>query len=338
MAAIEVNASSSTCRKCGTAYGRLKGYFPVSYSYLYKGTGYLPYCKDCVDGMFAAYLQECKDSKVAVRQMCRKLDLYWSEKVYEAVEKQNSTRSMMTSYITKINAVKLASKSYDDTLREEGALWLEPKAYADVEQVITGIQSTDGDAAIPDEVIAFWGPGYTPSMYMELEERRKYLVSKYPSTTELDIGTETLIRQICILEIEINKARMEGKPVDKLINTLNTVLGSANLKPTQKKEDADAELEKMPLGVGIQKWEYSRPLPPTPKEKRDINQVIKNITTWYLGHACKMVGIRNSYCKMYEDAMAELRVENPDHAEEDDDTLLNSVFGDLEEGGDTDES
>lgn len=338
MAAIEVNASSSTCRKCGTAYGRLKGYFPVSYSYLYKGTGYLPYCKDCVDGMFAAYLQECKDSKVAVRQMCRKLDLYWSEKVYEAVEKQNSTRSMMTSYISKINAVKLASKSYDDTLREEGVLWLEPKAYADVEQVITGIQSTDGDAIIPDEVIAFWGPGYTPSMYMELEERRKYLVSKYPSTTELDIGTETLIRQICILEIEINKARMEGKPVDKLINTLNTVLGSANLKPTQKKEDADAELEKMPLGVGIQKWEYSRPLPPTPKEKRDINQVIKNITTWYLGHACKMVGIRNSYCKMYEDAMAELRVENPDHAEEDDDTLLNSVFGDLEEGGDTDES
>ena len=338
MAAIEVNASSSTCRKCGTAYGRLKGYFPVSYSYLYKGTGYLPYCKDCVDGMFAAYLQECKDSKVAVRQMCRKLDLYWSEKVYEAVEKQNSTRSMMTSYITKINAVKLASKSYDDTLREEGALWLEPKDYTNSEPIITGVQLSDGEIAVPDEVVAFWGPGYTPSMYMELEERRKYLISKYPPNTELDIGTETLIRQICILEIDINKARMEGKPVDKLVNTLNTVLGSANLKPTQKKEDADAELEKMPLGVGIQKWEYSRPLPPTPKERRDVNQVIKNITTWYLGHACKMVGIRNSYCKMYEDAMAKLRVDNPDHADEDDETLLNSVIGDIDEDGDVDAS
>lgn len=338
MAAIEVNASSSTCRKCGTAYGRLKGYFPVSYSYLYKGTGYLPYCKDCVDGMFAAYLQECKDSKVAVRQMCRKLDLYWSEKVYEAVEKQNSTRSMMTSYITKINAVKLASKSYDDTLREEGALWLEPKAYSNMETVITGVDISDEELNVSDDIVLFWGPGYTPSMYMELENRRKYWMSKYPQEAELDIGTEALIRQICSLEIDINKARMEGKPIDKYVNSLNTVLGSANLKPTQKKEDADAELEKMPLGVGIQKWEYSRPLPPTPKEKRDINQVIKNITTWYLGHACKMVGIRNSYCKMYEDAMAELRVENPDHAEEDDDTILNSVFGDLEEGGDTDES
>lgn len=338
MAAIEVNASSSTCRKCGTAYGRLKGYFPVSYSYLYKGTGYLPYCKDCVDGMFAAYLQECKDSKVAVRQMCRKLDLYWSEKVYEAVEKQNSTRSMMTSYITKINAVKLASKSYDDTLREEGALWLEPKAYSNMETVITGVDISDEELNVSDDIVLFWGPGYTPSMYMELENRRKYWMSKYPQEAELDIGTEALIRQICSLEIDINKARMEGKPIDKYVNSLNTVLGSANLKPTQKKEDADAELEKMPLGVGIQKWEYSRPLPPTPKEKRDINQVIKNITTWYLGHACKMVGIRNSYCKMYEDAMAELRVENPDHAEEDDDTLLNSVFGDLEECDDTDES
>ena len=338
MAAIEVNASSSTCRKCGTAYGRLKGYFPVSYSYLYKGTGYLPYCKDCVDGMFSAYLLECKDSKVAVRQMCRKLDLYWNEKVYEAVEKQNSTRSMMTSYITKINAVKLASKSYDDTLREEGVLWLEPKDYTNSEPIITGVQLLDGEITVPDEVIAFWGPGYTPSMYMELEERRKYLISKYPPNTELDIGTETLIRQICILEIDINKARMESKPVDKLVNTLNTVLGSANLKPTQKKEDADAELEKMPLGVGIQKWEYSRPLPPTPKEKRDVNQVIKNITTWYLGHACKMVGIRNSYCKMYEDAMAKLRVENPDHADEDDETLLNSVIGDIDEDGDTNAS
>lgn len=333
MAAIEVNASSSVCRKCGTAYGRLKGYFPVSYSYLYKGTGYLPYCKECVDGMFNAYLAECKDSKMAVRQMCRKLDLYWNERVYETVEKQNTARSMMTSYISKINAIKLASKSYDDTLREEGVMWLEPREYENMESNVSGSESDDNSIEVPDDVAAFWGPGYTPSMYMELEQRRKYWMSKYPTDTELDIGTEALIRQICSLEIDINKARMDGKPIDKYVNSLNTVLGSANLKPTQKKDDADAELEKMPLGVGIQKWEYSRPLPETPKDKRDTRGIIKNITTWYLGHACKMVGIRNSYCKMYEDAMAELRVEQPEHADEDDDTLLSNVLEGIEEGG-----
>ena len=329
MPGIEVNASSSICRKCGTAYSRLKGYFPVSYSYLYKGTGYLPYCRECVDNMYTGYLNECKDPKKAVRQMCRKLDLYWSEKVFETVEKQNSPRSMMTSYITKINAVKLASKSYDDTLKEEGVLWDEPCSYSTAPAVVA--QEEIEVEEVPDDVVVFWGPGYTPSMYMELEQRRKYWVSKYPPEIELDIGTEALIRQICSLEIDINKARMEGKPIDKYVNTLNTILGSANLKPAQKKEDADAELEKMPLGVGIQKWEYSRPLPATPKEKRDVNKVIKNITTWYLGHAAKMIGEKNSYCKMYEDAMAKLRVENPDRADEDDDTFLTNVLSDPEE-------
>ena len=90
MASLEVNATSTVCRKCGTAYGRLKGNFLVSYSSLYKGTGHLAYCKECVDKMYAAYLAECKDSKAAVRQMCRKLDLYWNEKLFESVDKKSA--------------------------------------------------------------------------------------------------------------------------------------------------------------------------------------------------------------------------------------------------------
>lgn len=331
MPSLEVNASSSVCRRCGRAYGRLKGYFPVSYSALYKGTGYLAYCRECVDEMYALYLAECKDSKMAVRQMCRKLDLYWNEKIYESVDKKNATRSIMTGYIAKTNAVKQAGKSYDDTLREENALWVTPSAYSDEDNIVATAIATEEEIEVPDEVTIFWGPGYTASMYMELEKRRAYWMSRYPEGTELDIGTEALIRQICSLEIDINKARMEGKPIDKYVNSLNTVLGSANLRPTQKKEEVDADLEKMPLGVGIQKWENYRPLPATPKEKKDVNGVIKNITTWYLGHACKMAGIKNHYSKMYEDAMARYRVERPDLDEEDDETVLDIILGDDDE-------
>lgn len=326
MAAIEVNASSSICRKCGTAYGRLKGNFQVSYSYLYKGAGHLPYCAKCVDGMYNSYLVACQDPKRAVRQMCRKLDLYWSEKMYEAVEKQNSARSMMTSYITKINAIKQAGKSYDDTLIEEGVLWLEPKAYASAPQVVESPADSEDDIDVAEDVIAFWGPGYTPSMYMELEQRRSYWISRYPASVDMDIGTEALIRQICNLEIDINRDRAAGKSVEKSVNVLNTLLGSASLKPTQKKDESDAELEKMPLGVGIQKWEFDRPLPATDKDKRDVRETIKNITIWYLGHACKMVGLKNSYSKMYEEAMEELRVKRPELDEEDDEDALNDFF------------
>jgi hypothetical protein len=48
-----------------------------------------------------------------------------------------------------------------------------------------------------------------------------------------------------------------------------------------------------------------------------------------------MVGIKNSYSKMYEDAMEELRVKRPEYDEEDDDTLLAEVFG-VEGDGDED--
>ena len=61
---------------------------------------------------------------------------------------------------------------------------------------------------------------------------------------------------------------------------------------------------------------------------------MKNITTWFLGHACKMVGLRNSYCKLYEDAMNELRVKHPEYDEEDDDTLLSDLFSGSDNGGD----
>ena len=107
---------------------------------------------------------------------------------------------------------------------------------------------------------------------------------------------------------------------------LNTLLGSASLKPAQKKDESDAELEKMSLGVGIQKWEFDRPLPATDKDKRDVRDTIKNITIWYLGHACKMVGLKNSYSKMYEEAMEELRVKRPEMDEEDDEDVLNDFF------------
>lgn len=333
MAALEVNASSSICRKCGTAYGRLKGYFPVSYGYLYRGTGYLPYCKECVDGMFNAYLTECKDTKLAVRQMCRKLDLYWNERLYESVEKQNTPRSIMTNYIVKINAPKYANKSYDDTLREESALWLEPSQYANAQPGEDVVEHIDEHIDVPEEVIVFWGPGYTPSMYIELEQRRKYWMSKYPEDVELDIGTEALIRQICSLELDINRDRAAGKSADKNINTLNTLLGSASLKPAQKKmDDYESSLAGTPLGVWLYRYENKRPLPEVDKDLQDVNGVKKYIFTW-MGHLCKMMNIKNGYTKMYEEEVNRLRVERPEYDGDDDETLLSNAYSGVSKGG-----
>lgn len=335
---IEMSSDAAVCFKCGKKYSRRKGFFPVSYAIQHKGVGHIHICKDCIDAMYNTYLSQCNNAKDAVRQMCRKLDLYWSENVYDIVERKSTTRSMMTQYIAKINSVSYAGKSYDDTLSDEGTLWnFAPQVVDDSGRTDTALadkahgRSSSDDSEeyeVPDDVVEFWGMGYPPSMYQQLEQRRQYWMSRFPDGIELDIGTEALIRQICSLEIDINRDRIEGRAVDKSVNALNTLLGSANLKPTQKKDDSDASLENTPFGVWIRKWETQRPVPDPDPELEDVDGIVRYISIWFLGHLCKMLGIKNTYCKLYEAEIAKMRVDRPEYEDEDDEAMFNDIFGD----------
>lgn len=346
---LPVSLPKVYCCRCGSAYSRATGNFLSSHSPMYRGAGHLPMCSNCVDEMYDRYRTELGSDKAAMRRICMKLDLYWLPSVYDEVERSAGVRSRVRTYIQKIGAQRFINKTYDDTIKEEVELGL---SNPDITMVgiheKQGAEGAEPDASLEDlasvspDVIAFWGAGLTPQLYAELEERYKFWVSRYPEGTQFDVGEEALIRQICHLEVENNHARASGKATDKGVTLLNTLIGSLNLKPSQRtNEETDAELEKMPLGVGLQKWEQTRPLPPTPNELRDVNGIIKNVTTWFLGHACKMVGLKNSYTRMYEAAMDELRVKHPEYDEEDDDALLTDLFGDssiedADPGGDDD--
>lgn len=316
------------CSRCGTAFSRQKGYFPVSHSPMYRGTGYLPFCNECIDTMFDEYKGELGGDREAMKRMCMKLDLYWHDSIFDMVERTAGVNSKVRSYIGKTNMIRYIDKSYDDTIREAPD---ERVAVEEDEGIKAGYlpeeDRQEEDIDIPEDVILFWGPGYTPKMYLELEERRKFWISRFPSGYNFDIGEEALIRQICNLEIDINHDRAAGKSIDKNVNTLNTLLGSANLKPAQKKnEEADAELDNMPFGVGIRKWENTRPIPEPDPELQDVDGIVRYISIWFLGHLCKMLGIKNTYCKLYEDEMERLRVKTPEYEDEDDESMFNNIF------------
>lgn len=320
------------CSRCGTAFSRQKGYFPVSHSPMYRSSGYLPWCNDCVEEMYDYYREKLGSDKAAMRRMCMKLDLYWDEAIYEMVERTAGVQSRIRSYIGKTNINRYIDKTFDDTIIREDAEAANSPQVCDTNNAPEPVCEPPEEDNVPEEIRLFWGSGYTAQMYEDLEERRLYWEKKFPEGYVFDFGEEALLKQICGLEVDISRDRAAGRPVKDSVNTLNTLLGSANWKPAQKKEGVDAELEKMPLGVGLQKWENFRPLPETPKEMQDVSGTVKNVTTWLLGHLCKMVGLRNSYCKLYEDEMARLRVGRPEYDEEDDDTLLSDLFG--HSGGD----
>lgn len=329
------------CPRCGTAYSRQKGYFPVSHSPMYRKAGYLPWCNDCIEEMYDEYREILSSDKAAMRRMCMKLDLYWDEAIYDMVDKSVGVQSRVRNYIGKTNINRYIDKTFDDTIAREDAEAAKEAANKPQDCSINDAGALEvedeNEYEVSDEVRRFWGSGYTPQMYEELEERRHYLLGQYPNGFVPDIGTETLIRQICGLEVDIAHDRAAGRSVEKNVKTLNDLLGSANLKPVQQKDMmADADLENMPLGVGIEKWEYRRPLPVTDEGLRDVNHRIRDITTWYLGHGAKMVNLRGAHVQMYEDAMNRLRVKHPEYEDDDDDTMLTDIFGDSK-AGDPDE-
>ena len=338
---LEVSTDRAICSRCGTAYGRGRGNFAVCYCASYKGLGRLHICKDCVDKMYNSYLAQCNDAKLAVRQMCRKLDLFWSDSVFETVMRKNTTKTMMTQYIAKINTVTYAGKSYDDTLSNEGALWAfgaQPVAPAAVEEEAPAEELFEDEKVsiddIPQDVIEFWGTGYEedPNMYVLLEQRRKYWVENLPEGIELDISTKAVIRQICFLELDINRDRAAGKNVEKSVNTLTSVINSSVLRPAQKKtEDIDAATQNTPLGVWLYKYENERPLPEIDDDLKDVNGILKYVFIW-LGHVCKMLGKKNGFSRMYEEEMRRWRVEKPEYKdEEDDEEFLTDVLSSEEE-------
>ena len=264
--AIEVNSGSYTCHKCGKSFSRRRSFFPASHAMQHKGTGYLPVCRDCVEHMYNQYLSVCNDPKIAVRQMCRKLDVYWNEKKYDEAEAMHTVRTVMTHYLQKICTHQFAGKSYDDTLLEEGTLWNLSKDDADngennddiIEEVKIEFEAEEDGEEISDDIIDFWGNGFDKKMYLELERRKKYWTEQLPDDMDMNIGTTMLIKQACIQELDINNNISNGKPVDKGIKSLNDILGSLNLKPIQQKSDAlNQELSNTPLGVWIVSLETS---------------------------------------------------------------------------------
>lgn len=322
-----MNAESVICFRCGTKFPKRRGYFQANWGTLYKGVGFMHLCKDCIDSMYNSYFSEIGDQRAAVMQMCRKLDLFWNDSIYDIVELKSSSKSIMTQYISKINNLSYAGKSYDDTLLAEGTLWSFSKAKKENKVSEAAEELTE----TPPEIAAFWGSGYSDEMYAELEQRRQYWMSKFPKNANLDVGTEALIRQICALELDINRDRIAGKPTDKSVNALNNLLGSANLKPTQLKNDVADSYEKTPFGVWIQRLENERPVSEPDEDMKDVDGIVRYISIWFLGHLCKMLGIKNTYCKLYEEEIEKMRVKHPEYEDEDDETMFNDIFGESEE-------
>lgn len=310
------------CHRCGKAFSRQKGYFPVSHSPMYRGVGYLPICSECLENMYIDYCKELKDDRVAMRRLCMKMDLYWSDEIFGMMERTVGKNSRVRNYIGKTNLIKYIDKNFDDTLREEE---LSGIAFKGDYISNTGAELKE----IPEEYVKNWGDGYDLKMYEELEEH----YAKYKSWMgTIKPNEESIIRLICLTEVMIRRESAAGRPTDKLVAQYDKLYGSANIKPAQTKDLNEAD-ENTPMGVWIYRFEKKRPVDEIDEDDPLYGKklsTLKYITAWIVGHICKMVGAKNSYNKTYEEELAKFRVDRPELAEEDDEEFLYDIFEDVD--------
>lgn len=345
----EERTSDFYCCRCKRHFKKQKGNFPASQSPLYDGNGkYLATCNHCVDELFQHYKAALADEAEAIKRICLKFDIYWNPEIYAMLNKTSTAQSRVRAYISKTNLYKYIGKTFDDTLDEEYQAELDrlnkEKEKAEKEKGITvdylggngessNSQNSDSSDAkkenktakisVPKRVVEYWGVGMSPETYLNLENRRKYWMNQFPPDTVLSPGEEALLRQICILETNINKDLAAGNSIEKSTNALNSLLGSMNIKPSQKKTTEDNVI---PFGCEIARFEDENPIIEPDDEFKDVDNIRKNVITWFLGSLCKTAGIKNEYSDLFEEEIKKYTVERPQYGEEDD-------IDDEEEGG-----
>lgn len=325
------------CTRCGKIYKNLRNNFSPSHSPIYlKNDGYLPVCCNCLDDLLEHYKSALGDEAEAIHRICMKFDIYWNPEIYAMIPKLNTSHSRIKTYLSRTNLIKYVDKTYDDTLDEVR----NAPIYAPTVQVqprnMSPEDSDGGDLPeVSPDVIAFWGAGFDDDYYRFVQRRYEVWTKDLPD--DLPVGTEALYKQICDTEATIARDTIAGKDTDKSKATLVNLMGALNEKPVQKKQDEalDQAFETMPFGVGIRMCENTRPIPKADPELEDVDGIVRYITIWFLGHLCKMLGIKNTYCRLYEEEMARLRVERQIQEDEDDEGAFNDIFGDSIAGGDS---
>ena len=156
----------------------------------------------------------------------------------------------------------------------------------------------DEDLIENEETFRYWGNGYTLAEYSFLEEERHKLMSSFECP---DYGMEMIMKDICFINLDIEKARQErkentSKTITNLIKTRSDLMNDANMKPIQS-TGAEAN-DQVTFGTLIKKWETERPIP------RPVDDEMKEyIDTFMIGHLAKMEGLNNEMTEKYDRAL-----------------------------------
>lgn len=320
------------CTCCGRSTKAPSGVFPKTKSPLYASNKYYAnVCWKCIIKYYDSLVKFFKgDESRAAERFCQIFDIYYNQEAFDGSRSVNEANPRIRNYMSRLNFDQFREKtSYLDTLVD-----------AQREVILSMDDLERSEAGIED--VNRWGFGFEPSDYAFLNSELEDWAAR---CTIEGKSQESLVKDVCMLTLQQNKALKDGKfdLYQKITDTRQKTLDRAALTP-KAVISKEKENEK-PIGVMIEMFEKERPISEPLPEWKDVDGIMKLVLVYFIGHLCKMLGLKNKYARMYEEEMDKYKASIPDIQEASDseevfDYLLDNGFAEngVVLGGDTDES
>lgn len=288
-------------------------------------SGVVPTCKKCLEKIALGYNEKTKktnETEESIKEALQLANLPFLRKEYNGAvstftDTANSTRR--TSVFQQYMGVVQSLPQYRDMRWEDGDF-----EAGEVEE--EKIELSDEKKKISQKR---FGLGYTDGEYEYLENEYEEWAATYTIENK---AQEKLFVRICCKDLEIHRAELNGEDTKELDKTLQELMSSLGIKPSQK--NASSMTENKTFGQLIDVWEQEKPVPEPEDEFKDVDRIGLFLDVFFKGHLSVMMGLKNAYSRIYEKFMKKYTVEK--HIEEDEDLeeSLNNIF---ESVGDEDE-
>jgi hypothetical protein len=259
-------AQKKKCISCpeGSAEQNVSNFF-ISKS-IWHSDGYLPICKSCI-------IKRCYDPKEdeisvdALKDVLRQVDKPYNDVAYQgAIDQYNkqyagqdvppgSRAKIIGLYFKTINSLSqyvglnwktgVEFNNKQNTQSANGVVTVledkyEPKARTKGDEKF--YLEEDETFVVTTDLLRRFGTAYVASEYRELDLHYKML--KEQATSD-DIVTDSLIKDLCAIKIQQNRALQSGSvdQYEKLTKLYQSTLSSANLNPKGVKDNPNASQE-----------------------------------------------------------------------------------------------